>query len=294
MTCYHPLQGYRSKELTESGKYRIVFSPRDGYVDLPMTVPCGQCVGCRLSRSKQWAVRCMHEASLYDQNCFITLTYNDDNLPRDKSLKLSHFQNFMKRLRKSAGSGVRFYHCGEYGPKHGRPHYHAILFNFDFFDKRYLFSPEGEKIYRSAELERLWPYGYSTVGDVTYQSAAYVARYIMKKVVGKGAEAYYEGRKPEYTTMSRRPGIGKAWFTEFYEDVFPDDFVIVDGRKQSVPRYYDSLYEYTYPSDFESVKFRRRERNKSPEVIWNNSPDRLAVRKEVLQAKLARLKRYVE
>lgn len=294
MTCYHPLQGYRSKELTESGKYHIVFNPRDGYVDLPMTVPCGQCVGCRLSRSKQWAVRCMHEASLYDQNCFITLTYNDDNLPKDKSLKLSHFQNFMKRLRKSAGSGLRFYHCGEYGPKYGRPHYHAILFNFDFSDRDYLFSPQGEKIYRSAELERLWPYGFSSVGNVTYQSAAYVARYIMKKVVGKGAEAYYEGRKPEYTTMSRRPGIGKAWFTEFYKDVFPDDFVIVDGRKQSVPRYYDSLYEHTYFSDFESVKFKRRERNKSPQVIWNNSPDRLAVRKEVLQAKLARLKRYVE
>lgn len=294
MTCYHPLQGYRSKEPTESGKYHIVFNSKDGYVDLPLTVPCGQCVGCRLSRSKQWAVRCMHEASLYDRNCFITLTYNDDNLPRDKSLKLSHFQSFMKRLRRSAGSGIRFYHCGEYGPKHGRPHYHAILFNFDFSDKEYLFSPGGEKIYRSAELERFWPYGFSSVGNVTYQSAAYVARYIMKKVVGKGAEVYYGDRKPEYTTMSRRPGIGKAWFTEFYEDVFPDDFVIVDGRKQSVPRYYDSLYEYTYPSDFESVKFKRRERNKSPQVIWNNSPDRLAVRKEVLQAKLARLTRYVE
>lgn len=294
MTCYHPLHGYRSKELTESGKYHIVFSPKDGYVDLPMTVPCGQCIGCRLSRSKQWAVRCMHEASFYDRNCFITLTYNDDNLPKDGSLKLSHFQNFMKRLRKDAGVGVRFYHCGEYGPKHGRPHYHAILFNFDFSDKDYLFSSQGEKIYRSAALEKLWPYGFSSIGDVTYESAAYVARYIMKKVVGKGAEDYYRGRKPEYTTMSRRPGIGKAWFTEFYEDVFPDDFVIVNGRKQSVPRYYDSLYEHTYPSDFESVKLRRCKRNKSPEVIWNNSFDRLAVRKEVLQAKLDRLKRYVE
>lgn len=294
MTCYHPLCGYRSKEPTESGKYQIVFSLKDGYVDLPLSVPCGQCVGCRVSRSRQWAVRCMHEASLYDQNCFLTLTYSDENLPSNKSLSVGVFQGFMKRLRKRFGEGIRFYHCGEYGEQFGRPHYHACVFNFDFPDKRLWMRSQGENLFVSKELERLWPYGFSTIGDVTYQSAAYVARYIMKKVVGKKAEEYYEGRKPEYTTMSRNPGIGKDWFVQFNSDVFPDDFVVVNGWKQSVPRYYDSLFECMYPSDFEEVKRRRLDASRLPKVVWNNSQERLAVREEVMKAKLSVLSRCVE
>lgn len=294
MTCYHPLHGYRSKEPTESGKYKIVFNLKDGYVDLPLTVPCGQCVGCRLSRSKQWAVRCMHEASLYDQNCFLTLTYNDENLPNNRSLSVGAFQGFMKRLRKRYGEGIRFYHCGEYGEKYGRPHYHACVFNFDFPDKRLWMKSQGEDLFVSEELKRLWPYGFSTIGNVTYQSAAYVARYIMKKVVGKKAEEYYEGRKPEYTTMSRNPGIGKDWFVQFNSDVYPDDFVVVNGRKQSVPRYYDSLFEYMYPSDFEKVKRRRLEASRLPKVVWNNSQERLVVREEVQKARLSCFSRSVE
>ena len=131
MPCYTPLKGWRSQERTESGKRAITFRLREGYADMPVDVPCGQCIGCRLERSRQWAVRCMHEASLYENNCFITLTYNEDHIPSDGSLKKDHFQKFMKRLRKKFGAGIRFFHCGEYGAELSRPHYHAILFNFD-------------------------------------------------------------------------------------------------------------------------------------------------------------------
>lgn len=212
MPCYFPMQGYRSRSLTKNGKRQIVFSPKDGFIDLKMTVPCGQCLGCRLERSRQWALRCVHEASLYDDNCFITLTYSDEFLPRDYSLDVSHFQRFMKRLRKRFGEGIRFFHCGEYGSQFGRPHYHAILFNLDFPDKVFLKEQNGQTLYRSKILEELWPFGHSSVGSATFESAAYVARYILKKVNGDAADEWYAAvdhdtgeffqRKPEYTTMS--------------------------------------------------------------------------------------------
>ena len=98
MACYHPMQGYRSAEVTKNGKRKIVFSPQKGYIDLPVKVACGQCIGCRLERSRQWAVRCMHEASMHMFNSFVTLTYDDDHLPEYNSLNYKHFQDFMKRL----------------------------------------------------------------------------------------------------------------------------------------------------------------------------------------------------
>ena len=116
MPCYYPLQGWRSKELTKNGKRAIVFDRKKGYVDQPLEVPCGQCIGCRLDRSRDWALRCIHEAQLHEDNSYITLTYDDDNLPANASLDKSDFQKFMKRLRKSLGDKkVRFFHCGEYG-----------------------------------------------------------------------------------------------------------------------------------------------------------------------------------
>ena len=188
MACYHPLKGYRSSELTKNGKRKIVFNRNQGYADLPVTVPCGQCIGCRLERSRQWAIRCHHEASLYENNSFITLTYADEYLPQNGSLDLNAQQKFFKRLRKKYGSGIRFYACGEYGSKFGRPHYHACLFNHDFADKTLWKITNDVPLYRSSSLEELWPYGHSSVGNVTFQSAAYVARYILKKITGEHAD----------------------------------------------------------------------------------------------------------
>ena len=136
MPCFHPLEGYWSKDRNPSGKRSLTFNAREAFTDKKIDVPCGRCVGCRLERSRQWAIRCVHEASLYDNNCFITLTYDSDHVPSDGSLRVEDFQNFMKRLRKSvAPRRVRFFHCGEYGERGDRPHYHAILFNLDFDDR---------------------------------------------------------------------------------------------------------------------------------------------------------------
>lgn len=303
MACYHPIKGYKSKHLSANGKRTIVFNVNDAYRDLPITIQCGQCIGCRLEKSRQWAIRCSHEASLYKNNSFITLTYNDNNLPHNGSLDITHFQKFMKRLRfKYQPKTIRFYHCGEYGEKHRRPHYHACLFNHDFEDKRLFQETKNGKLYTSAILTEIWGMGHASIGAVTFRSAAYVARYIMKKINGEPAEKYYEWTDqvtgevhklaPEYTTMSRRPGIGSKWLRQYSADVYPDDFVIIDGKKMRPPRAYDAQYEMESPEQFKRI---RQERLKGlRKYKENNTPERLRVREQVQNAKLKQLPRKLE
>lgn len=300
MVCFSPLKGFRSRDVNASGKRSIVFNGNSGYADLPVDVPCGQCIGCRIARSRMWAVRCIHEASLHERNCFITLTYDDAHLPEGGTLVLKHFQDFMKRVRKRYGEGIRFFHCGEYGEDNQRPHYHAILFNLDFEDK-YVFK-KGEDaesvLWRSPTLEELWPFGFSTVGTVTFKSAAYCARYIMKKMTGEYAIVYqphvdsitgevFGERLPPYITMSRRPGIAKHWFDKFKSDVYPDDFVVLlDGTRVATPKFYDKQLPE------KELRVVKRERmSEAMRRADDNTPDRLRVREEVTMARLSKLKR---
>lgn len=277
-----------------------------GFADLPVTLPCGRCVGCRLERSRQWAIRCVHEASLYENNCFITLTYNDANLPKGKTLVLRHFQLFMKRLRKKFGEDIRFYHCGEYGEQFGRPHYHACIFNHDFDDKKLWKENNGVPLYRSADLEKLWSVrgkslGYSSVGGVTFQSAAYVARYIMKKITGDQADAHYEyideegeifQKKPEYTTMSRRPGIAAGWFKKFNSEVYPSDQIVLNNVKMKPPKFYDRQFEILNQSEYDQIKRKRILNARKKQA--DNSPKRLKVREAVTLARVAQLPRTLQ
>lgn len=265
-----------------------------------MSVRCGQCIGCRLERSRQWAIRCLHESSLYHDNAFVTLTYSDDHLPPGGSLDKVAFQLFMKRLRKRIRQRVRFFHCGEYGALGGRPHYHALLFGFDFEDKQ-LWAQRGDHpVWRSEFLESLWPLGQSEIGTVSFESAAYVARYVVKKVTGRGAAAHYERcnpetgevvqAEPEYVTMSRRPGVGRPWLDRFGADVYPSDSVIVRGRPMKPPRFYDLQYASENPlKAIELVKARRRARNPA-----DDSEDRMAVLEECARARLSSLPRRLE
>jgi len=304
MPCYHPLKGYPSKERNPSGKRSIVFNPSQGYRDLEIDLPCGQCIGCRLERSRKWAIRCVHEASLYENNSFITLTYAPENLPAEGTLVLKHFQDFMKRLRKRfPEEKIRFFHCGEYGEKTQRPHYHACLFNFDFNDKKLLKINNDQKYYESATLQSLWPHGHSMTGAVTFESAAYVARYITKKITGEKAHEHYNTinyqtgeilaeRKPEYVTMSRRPGIGKPWYEKFKTDIYPDDFVVIRGKKMSVPKVYDKYLEISDPRLYARIKSKRKVGAATHSE--NNTHDRLQVREEIQILKFEQLKRNYE
>ena len=238
-----------------------------------MRVPCGRCVGCRYDRAIQWAVRCEHEAMMHDQNCFVTLTYDPDK--RDKrnpyTLQPKHFRKFIRDARYHfSPKKVRYLHCGEYGekgPGH-HPHYHALLFGVDFEDKEEA-RELGDGLFKSKTLQRLWPFGFSSIGDVTFDSAAYVAGYCTKKITGEQAEEYYKcvcretgevlSVLPEYATMSRRPGIGESFFREYYSDVFPHDEVIINGKSRLPPRYYDKLLKEKDEKEFERIKRKRIE-----------------------------------
>lgn len=306
--CYHPLQGYRSRTTNASGKRSIVFDTRRGYIDLPVTVPCNQCIGCRLERSRQWAIRCTHEAQLHEDNSFITLTYSDEHLPGDGSLKVADFQDFMKRLRfEHRPKRIRFFHCGEYGELNFRPHYHACLFGLDFPDRRLHITKNDVPLYTSATLAKSWKLGFSTVGDVTFQSAAYVARYIMKKLTGDAADELVAGSplkhyealdpdtgeihilQPEYTTMSRKPGIGADWYAKFHTDVYPSDEVIVNAKPIRPPKFYDGRLELQDPQLLQRIKKRRLRAAHQHEA--DQTPERLAVREQVKLAQINQLKR---
>lgn len=320
MPCYKPLEAWFGTETNPSGKRSIVFDKsRAMFPGDPLTLPCGQCTGCRLERSRQWAIRCVHEAQMHQDNCFVTLTFSPEALARrsprigaDRSLPGSpysldkrDFQTFMKRLRKHFnGKRVRYFQCGEYGEQYGRPHYHAILFGLDFSDKQlFRLTKTGERLYRSPTLEKLWPYGYSTIGNVTFESAAYVARYVMKKAAGDLVRDRYMGAdletgelvpilEPEYCTMSRRPGIAADWFDEYADDCYPSDFITVRGKKMSIPKYYDRLRERTRPYEIEQIKKLRKE--SAREHADNNTPERLAVREQVQLHKLKKLVRNLD
>nr|QJI53670.1 MAG: replication-associated protein [Cressdnaviricota sp.] len=248
----------------------------EGKVDMSdsryQIVPCGQCIGCRIERSRQWMVRIMHEAQLFEHNCFLTLTFDDEHLPTDGSLSVRDLQLFMKLLRKhnkgfepvkDEKTGkitfpIRFFACGEYGSLNERPHYHLIIFNWQPDDMVLRgVNKFGNKLYTSPKIMQYWDKGFNTVGTVTEQSAGYVAKYCIKKVTGSAAEEHYRGRLPEFIVMSRRPGIAARWFDKYQEDIYNYDECILHGTKYRVPRYYDKLYDDVNPCKFAQVKANR-------------------------------------
>ncbi|WNK13270.1 MAG: replication initiator protein [Microvirus sp.] len=279
MPCYKPIAGFRTPD-------GVVFSELARHDILgDIKLPCGQCLGCRLDRAREWSVRCLHEAKMHRENSFITLTYAEENLPVNNSLDYRDYQLFMKRLRKKAGP-VRFFMCGEYGELLKRPHYHAILFGYQFPDLVYMGkSGAGYPVYRSPLLENLWPLGRSLVGAVSRQSAGYVARYCLKKVNGDRAEAHYNGRTPEFAHMSLKPGLGATFFQKWSGDILPNDYVIEDGYKIPVPKYYDKLFK----GDIDDVKFEREKYARTR--LDNNTPERLAVREVVQHERIKALNR---
>jgi len=294
MPCYHPLTAWKLFDGSISFKER-------GDIVQTLTLPCGQCIGCRLERSRQWAVRCSHEAQLHESNCFITLTYDPASVPAGGTLVYSHFQLFMKRYRKMFPlTKIRFYMSGEYGEDLLRPHYHACIFGHTFSDRVvHKKSDQGFFIYTSNQLSQLWPYGFSTVADFTFETAAYTARYITSKVNGSMAPDHYNSidlitgelflRVPEFNKMSLKPGIGALWYEKFHTDVYPHDRVVIRGSVSKPPKYYDRLLERSNPLLLEEIQFKRFQ--EFAPLSADNSPERLAVKETVKLASIRSLKR---
>jgi len=253
MPCYRPLQGYRARTVNASGKRGIVFNKKDGFVDLPVKVPCGQCIGCRLERSRQWAIRCIHEASLHDENSFITLTYSPENLPDGGTLVLEDFQNFMKRFREAIEpKRIRFFHCGEYGENLGRPHYHAIIFGISPCVCELW--PEYERGKRQVvkcgcpgreEIMNAWKLGgVSRVTSVCYDSARYVADYIGKADIDAQG---YRGKHRPFQLMSK--GLGRGYVDTFETQLRDNLGVTVRGVPVGMPRYYARRLEIDWAKE---------------------------------------------
>jgi len=354
MPCTKPLKAYRSiTHRNPNGKQLLSFKlsviSQYGPYD-SIELPCGQCLSCRITRSKQWAIRCIHEAQLWEQNCFVTLTYDDEHLPistkkcdecpiykrrnyescGEGSICKKDFQDFMKRLRKrfkgyepvpdSKRYPIRYFHCGEYGEKLQRPHHHACIFNFQFPDRvqweSYKVSSaarnrvkEQTKLYTSKILTELWTHGLAVIGEVTWQSAAYVARYITKKINGAEAAVHYlNGHpdletgecyylEPEYITMSRCPGIGSYWFDLHGEDQYNKDYITHLGKKYGIPAFYDKLLDKLPDSAHHLPTIKKERRQRALKDLPPTEKQRIArlrAKDKILSQRFTKLMRNLE
>jgi len=259
MTCTSPLDGYRVTGGLVTIVQRGDRPPRNAITRSPISIPCQKCINCKMEKARQWGIRCLHEKRMWPHSSYVTLTYNDEFLPPDGSLCVRDLQLFMKKLRwrrrANAQNPIRYFIGGEYGEDNKRPHYHALLFNCGFRDLVfYSNNKRGEPLYTSSELSDLWstdgrPLGFCTVGEVTFDSAVYCAKYALKKVTGDKAFEHYtivdmDGcvtgeRVPEFATMSRNPGIGAPYFDKYGYEVLDHDSVIINGREVRPPHYYD-------------------------------------------------------
>lgn len=261
MACSAPISGWLSRRVNPSGRRSVVFRLRDGYVDKPVQLPCGRCLGCRADQSLMWSIRAYHESSLHERNCFVTLTYADEHLPADGRIVKADLQNFFKRLRWGiAPAKLRYLACGEYGELTRRPHYHALIFGQDFLHDRI---PISGRLYTSPTVSEAWPYGHISIGSVTMSSCCYVAGYVVKKI----------NDTDTFMLASRRPGIGHDWIDRYYDDLRRTRSVVIEGREYPIPARYldwhtDALAEVKlsrrrhmerYNKDVDPMERRRRD-----------------------------------
>lgn len=308
MPCYHPLK-CRQRSPGDRPRFGANAIGRE------LRVACGQCIGCRLNNAREWALRSVHESQMHEQNSFVTLTYSDEALNdwedapwrRSYSVHPREHQLFLKRLRKRLDTKLRYLLCGEYGDETSRPHYHFLAFGHDWIEggESVGSNAQGDRLWAHPDLTEAWGLGNVVVGRLTWRSCAYVANYVTKKITGKRAKKEdpstgllpYEWvdtrsgeihtRHPEYVRASRNKGIGRGWFEAFQTDVYPSDQVVIGGRVNRPPRYYDQIMGEAQPAFMEALKERRREH--AMQNVEDNTPERLSVR-ELIATKADREK----
>lgn len=298
MSCVKPLTAY----WRSPSRDRLTFDKMRSHNKIGFPLPCGRCIGCRMEKARQWGLRCLHEKKMHEHSWFATLTYNDESLPPGGSVCLRDVQLFMKRLRKAKGNGIRFFLGAEYGEENRRPHYHALLFNVDFPDRLFFTNNKrGEPLYTSGELHKLWGQGHCSIGEVTFDSAVYCAKYAMKKyrlpsdpteeqvrewekryVVYDEFGEVFE-RTPEFAVMSRRPGIGAGYYEKYGSEIRAHDSVIVNGRPVRPTRFYDGRSEVSDPARFAEIKAARKRASVKDSVKADNTPERLRVKEVLLE-----------
>ena len=304
MPCYHPLiatPSGRKRTAKDGHKYfqMQIFNPEEFELEqndkydqeYHFLIPCRQCIGCRLEYSREWANRGYLESKLWDQNWFATLTYDEEHIPyKDEvvtsneitftddgswngTLNPKHLTQFLKNLRQIMKreydeDNIRFMACGEYGGETERPHYHIILFNLnlpveDLYNPRLI---NHEVYYQSHIIERAWGKGICNISEATWNTIAYTARYITKKINGEISEDLYasKGQEREFLRTSRMPGIGEGYYRKHWEEIYEKDEIIIKNKSGVIsskpPKYFDRLFEEEHPEEFEKIKKKRRER----------------------------------
>lgn len=286
MTCYHPIKACYSKSdyakygkkhlhilIQSDSKEAVLLNHRDYPTCLYeyILIPCRKCAGCASDKAKEWSLRAIQECSIHNDNCFITLTYDNlsTTVQKDpeclRTLRYKHFQNFMKRLRKFYNKDkIGYMVCGEYGHKDGRAHWHAILFGFDFPDKELVYIKDGYRHFTSPSLVRLWsdynkstgefsPIGFIDLANVDNDCCNYVSQYVLKKLpVGEKGEIYdtfvdKDGnvnfihsnkgdRVAPFVRTSRNPAIGLNWYKKDGSKSVRNGYVTLLDRKRNLTK----------------------------------------------------------
>jgi len=248
VACHHPFRMWR-----HNGKVTLRRPESDDREAVDM--PCGGCLGCRMDRARSWAIRNRLELAYHEKACWTTLTYSDENLPAYRSIRRDHLSGYIKRLRARLSSEkIRFFGCGEYGERGGRPHYHAILYGIG-----------GDE----TSILKAWPFGHVGVHALTPSAIKYVAGYCAKKegwhgefreVLDKSTGELY-GREAPFLLMSRRPGIGGEARKHFLSW---SRYAVMDGTKFPVPRYlHEAFKKDADPQLVEEVQFERWKHRKA-------------------------------
>lgn len=260
MPCEKPLKGY----LPANGGQVRFSKPRNGRAYTPIDIPCGQCILCRLEHARQWAVRITHEGQLHPENSFVTLTYDNDHLPPYNSLQYCDLQKFWKRLRREVGA-LRYFAVGEYGDDTNRPHYHAVIFGHAFVDRRTILRQTPSLLWTNPVLQEAWGMGHVSVGALTFESAQYTASYVTKKLNNKKKYVRVDEETGELIAlvqprafMSLKPAIGREWLAKFGQAVYDHDHVVINGRAQKPPKYYDRWFAEKNEKKMQHIKERRK------------------------------------
>lgn len=302
MPCFYPVTGYYSRRENRdpitgqpNGKRSLVFDKAQGFADRPVSVACGVCQGCLLARAASWAVKATHESGLHAENSFLTLTYDQDNLPDPPLVSVFEVQLFLKRLRQHVKreakkkllkpSKVRYLACGEYGSKTYRPHYHLLIFGWRPSDGIEIRNSKYGAVFYSETLRKLWPQGLSEFGSVTPASAGYVARYTTKKIFERDEQG------SEFLLSSRQPALGIPWLKLHYKEIYNNDQVSFAGKTYRPPETYDKWLERNDPDLWHKVRVERACQREKPELLLENDSFRLPAREKALIDRIRSLTR---
>lgn len=277
MACYHPIEMWdNTRYSTDPEALDVSFVPEFASSELMrrqgrrLLLPCRHCVGCRLDKSREWANRIIMEQPYHKDSLFLTLTYDDAHLPPaypvnpatgeilsvHSTLVKSDLQKFWKRVRKNSGQKISYFASGEYGSTTYRPHYHALIFGLHLDDLEVInHGFDGTPYYTSEFISKCWPFGMHIIGDVTWKSAAYVARYTMKKATHGYTKEYYEvaGIESEFQAISSKPAIGRRFYDDHPHLFDYRNFSVSTpqgGRIMYPPEYFRKLYKAQYPKEY--------------------------------------------